>query len=152
MSYIPTQGGHSTFIPVKIRSGATVSTYPVYSQSPIFAIEPGTKYINVLLTVVSTTVENYHIRMAHALDTEPGIPNQFDLLRINNFTAGPPAYYEQSIYEVRSTSAPATAAPGATYIASFPLDRLNPKWGRIDVGCSNATSNPNVAISIVQGR
>jgi len=147
MSYLPTQGGHSTFLPVKIRSGAPVSVYPIYSPSPIFAIEPGTKYINVILTIVSAAPFDYHVRMAYTLDAEPTIPGQFDLLRAEIYNPGPPARFEQIILEKRFTGLP---APGGTVIVTFPITDISSKWGIIDVSCSSAV--PNISISIVQGR
>ena len=147
MSYLPTQGGHSTFLPVKIRSGAPVSVYPTYSLSPIFAIEPGTKYINVILAIVSAAPFDYYVRMAHALEVEPNVPGQFDLLRTEVYNPGPPVWYEQMILDKRFTGLP---GPGGTVIVTFPITNLASKWGRIDVSCSSAV--PNISISIVQGR
>jgi hypothetical protein len=35
---------------------------------------------------------------------------------------------------------------------NFSLNNLASKWGIINVACSNATSNPTVAVTIVQTR
>lgn len=144
MSYLPTQGEHSTFLPVKIRGGAPVSVYPLYTSTSIFPIEPGTKYVNVILTIVSAAPFDYYIRMAHSLDAEPTIPGQFDLLRADLYGAG---FYEQAIVDKKFTALP---APGGTVITTFQLTNLPSKWGRIDVSCSSAV--PNISVSIVQGR
>lgn len=152
MSYTPTQGGHSTFIPALIRASAAVLTYPNFTaspSSPVFPIEPGTKYINVTLDISTTTTETFYVRMSHSLLLEPNVPGGFDFIRREVFSAGPPPFYEQSVYEARFTG---VTAPGGRYTLSFPLTNLSSKWGVINVACSNATSSPNVAITIVQGR
>lgn len=152
MSYIPTQGGHSTFIPALIRPAAAVSTYPSFTtspNSPAFPIEPGTKHINVILNISTTTTETFYVRMLHSLFLEPNISAGFDFLRKEVLSAGPPPFYEQSIYELRFSG---VASPGGNYIATFPLTNFASRWGIINLSCSNATSNPTVALTIVQGR
>ena len=152
MSYIPTEGGHSTLVPLLIRSAATVNTYPSFTStpsSPIFPIEPGAKNINVMLDIATTTTETFYVRMAHSLLLEPSIPGGFELLRQGVYVAGPPAFYEQAIYEARFSG---IIAPGGRFMFNFSLNNLASKWGIINVACSNATSNPTVAVTIVQTR
>lgn len=152
MSYIPTQGGHSTFVPALIRTGAAVNTFPSFTSSPsspVFPIEPGTKHINVILDINTSTTETFYVRMSHSLFLEPNVPGGFDLIRKEIFVLGPPSFYEQSIYEARFTS---IASPGGRFILNIPLNNLSSRWGIINLACSNATSNPTVAVTIVQTR
>jgi len=149
MSYLPSQGGHSTFAPVEIRASAPVPVYGAYTPGNVnfFAIEPGTKYINVILTITGAAAPaTYYVRMAHSLDIEPNVPGSFDLIRSDIFTPAT-SHYEQVAIEKRYTLFP---NPGGTVISTFPITNFSSKWGRVDLSCSSGT--PSISIYIVQGR
>jgi len=151
MSYLPSQGGHSTFAPIKIRASAPVPVYGAYTPGNVnfFPIEQGTKYINVILTITGATgPETYYVRMAHSLDIEPNVPGSFDLIRSDIFVPAT-SHYEQTVIEKRYTNFP---SPGGTVISTFPITNFSSKWGRVDLSCSNVSSTPSISIYIVQGR
>lgn len=148
MSYIPFEKTQVSGIPVDILASSSLPSHPAYTSgtSNVFPVEPGTRYINIILKINSTTTEDFYIMMAQSFKSEPVVPDDFDVIREDNYSAG---VFEQIPVEKKLVS---VKNPGGIRIVSFELKNSAPKWCRVDFSCTNSGSTPTVAASIVQSR
>jgi hypothetical protein len=132
MSYSLVEKTQVAGIPVDVLSSTILPTHPAYTSTDIFPVDPGTRYINVILKISSATTEDFYVMMEQTLKSEPAVPDDFDVIRDDNYSAG---VFEQIPVEKKLVS---VKNPGGIRIVSFELKNSAPKWCRVDISCSKS--------------
>lgn len=145
MSKFPSSGSTSTFIQQLVADYPTppgVATYPAFSLTDAFPIDPGTQNFTISLTTTGGAGP-FNFYLAVQFSTNIVNPT-FDRMRVDNFAAG---LYNQQGYVI-VFNGPA----GRIYMKDLDIP-IGARWSRFEVACDNVgPSFPSVKIEIVQNK